>query len=598
MGIATLNDIFFAAVERNHDRMMLYHETGRWLPISSREFGQSVARTARALHAWGIRPGDRVAILSENRPEWPIADMASLLIGAVTVPLYTTLTAEQTAFVLKDSGCHAIFLSSDPQLHKVLSILPQTEIRKIVVMDPIEFAGDLVGFAGQCATMQQITLQGPVDLGPEIESLARSIGPDDLATIVYTSGTTGTSKGAMLTHGNLVSNILCSMLGFEMHPGHISISFLPLCHITARHVDFALLYHGVTLAYCPFIERLKENLLEVRPTIFVGVPRVYEKIYAQAEQKAKGFPERAIFDWALSVGRRHTPEILAGRTPTSLRWKLANKLVFSKIRQGLGGRVETFISGGAPLGRELAEWYASVGIRIHEGYGLTETSPVIAVNTPVNHRIGTVGKILPNLEVRIAEDGEILVCGPSVFKGYWNRPEDTKAALVDGWFRTGDIGNIDADGYLSVTDRKKELIKTSGGKFIAPQPIENSLKLHALVGVAAVLGDRRKFPAVLISPNFPLLEDWARTNGIAFSSRAELVSNPKIQALYEGIIEGLNQNLARFEKLKRVMLVGDELSPDNGALTPTLKLRRRVIEDRYRRQIDELYARAEATTAP
>jgi len=598
MGIATLNDIFFAAVERNHDRMMLHREAGKWLPITSREFGQSVARTARGLDAWGIRPGDRIAILSENRPEWPMADMASLLLGAVTVPLYTTLTAEQTAFVLKDAGCRAIFLSSDHHLHKVLSILPQTQIEKIVVMDPLEFTGDLTPFAGRCATMRQFTLQGPADLGRELEARARSIGPDDLATIVYTSGTTGTSKGAMLTHGNLASNIQCSMLGFSMHPGHISVSFLPLCHITARHVDFALLYHGVTLAYCPFIERLPANLLEVRPTIFVGVPRVYEKIYAQAEQKAKGFPKRAIFDWALSVGRTHKPQTLAGQAPTSLRWKLADKLVFSKIREGLGGRVETFISGGAPLGRELAEWYASVGIRIHEGYGLTETSPVIAVNTPVNHRIGTVGKILPNLEVRLGEDGEILVRGPSVFKGYWNRPEETKSALVDGWFHTGDIGDVDADGYLSVTDRKKDLIKTSGGKFIAPQPIENTLKLNAFIGVAAILGEKRKFPAVLISPNFPFLEDWAGANGIAFSSRAELIAHPKVQALYDGIIEGINQNLARFEKLKRVLLVADEFSAGNGVLTPTLKLRRRIVEERYRRQIDELYAQAEAATLP
>jgi long-chain acyl-CoA synthetase len=598
MSIATLNDIFFAAVERNLDRMLLYREAGEWRPIASREFGQSVARTCRALHAWGIRPGDRIALLSENRPEWPMADMASLLLGAVTVPLYTTLTAEQTAFVLRDAGCRAIFLSSDQQLHKVLSILPQTQIENIVVMDPLEFTGDLVPFARQCVTMSQITLQGPVDLGSEIEGRARSIGPDDLATIVYTSGTTGTSKGAMLTHGNITSNILCSLLGFNMRPGLVSISFLPLCHITARHVDFAMIYHGVTLAYCPFLERLPASLLELQPSIFVAVPRVYEKIYAQAEQKAKGQPKRTIFDWALSVGRSHKPEILAGQTPTSRSWRLANKLVFSKIREGMGGQVETFISGGAPLGRELAEWYAAVGIRIHEGYGLTETSPVIAVNTPVNHRIGTVGKILPNLEVRIAEDGEILVRGPSVFKGYWNRPDETKAALVDGWFKTGDIGNIDADGYLSVTDRKKDLIKTSGGKFIAPQPMENSLRLNPLVGVAAILGDKRKFPAVIVSPNFVMLEEWARENEVGFSSRAELIANPRVQALYEGIVEGINQNLARFEKLKRVLLVADEFSADNGALTPTLKLRRRVIEDRYRRQIDELYAQAEAATIP
>ena len=378
----------------------------------------------------------------------------------------------------------------------------------------------------------------------------------------------------------------------------MSVSFLPLCHITARHVDFAMLYYGVALAYCPFIERLPETLLELAPSLFVAVPRVYEKIYAQAIQKAKGFPKSAIFEWALAVGEKHKPEILAGEIPSSAAWRMANKLVFSKIRAGMGGHVETFVSGGAPLGRELAEWYATVGIRIHEGYGLTETSPVIALNTPTNHRIGSVGKIMPNIEVRIAEDGEILVRGPSVFKGYWNRPEESRAAFEHDWFKTGDIGNIDADGYLSVTDRKKDLIKTSGGKFIAPQPIENALKLNPYVGVPAILGDRRKFPAVMISPNFTALEGWARENGVTFGSRTDLVANPKVQSLYEGVVEETNRNLARFEKLKRVIVVADEFSIDNGVMTPTLKLRRRVIEERYKKQIDELYAEAEAASLP
>ena len=610
MSISTLNDIFFAAVERNLDRIMLHRvmlhpNNEEWRPVTAREFGHAVVRTARALHDWGIRPGDRIAILSENRPEWPIADFASLLLGAVTVPLYTTLTAEQTAFALNDSGCRIIFLSSEQHLRKLASILPQTKIEKLIVMDDIEFNGDLALLGNKCVGMSSITRQDPenadvkdVKLDSEIEVRARSVGPDDLATIVYTSGTTGTSKGAMLTHGNITSNIQCSLLGFNMRPGLISISFLPLCHITARHVDFAMLYHGVTLAYCPMMDRLPASLMEVQPSIFVAVPRVYEKIYAHAEQAAKGLPKRAIYDWALSVGQHNKSEILAGKTPTSRSWKLANKLVFSKIRAGMGGNVETFISGGAPLGRELAEWYANMGIRIHEGYGLTETSPVIAVNTPINHRIGTVGKILPNLEVRIAEDGEILVRGPSVFKGYWNRPDETKAALVDGWFKTGDIGNIDADGYLSVTDRKKDLIKTSGGKFIAPQPIENSLKLNPMVGIAAILGDRRKFAAVLVSPNFGPLEEWAKENDVSFASRVDLVANPKVQALYEGIVEGINQNMARFEKLKRVLLVADEFTPDSGILTPTLKLRRRVVEERYRKQIDAMYAQAEAAPVP
>ena len=595
MSLSTLNDIFFAAAGRNLDRAMLHRRQGKWLPISSSDLRRNVAGTAHALRQGGVRKGDRVAILSENRPEWTTADFAILLLGAVTVPVYSTLTPEQTAYTLNDSGASVIFVSTEQQLRKVQTILSRTAVQKIIVMDDIQIPGDL---AANCALMQQFMTQRPLTLDAQTESLARSIQPDDLATIIYTSGTTGTSKGGMLTHGNMASNIACSLLGFDMRPGLISISFLPLSHVTARHVDLALLYHGVTLAYCPFIENLAETLLEIRPSLCVSVPRVYEKIYAKAESSARGFPKRTIYRWALSVGRANKPAILAGETPTSPSWKFANKLVFSKIRAGMGGNVETFISGGAPLGRELAEWFATVGIRIHEGYGLTETSPVIAVNTPIHHRIGTVGKILSNLEVRIAADGEILVRGPSVFKGYWNRPEETQNAFEDGWFKTGDIGHIDADGYLSVTDRKKELIKTSGGKFIAPQPIENSLKLNPLVGTSAILGDRRKFAFVVVSPNFALLEDWARTNGINFSSRAELIANPRVQSLYESIVEEVNQNLARFEKLKRVLLVPDEFTSDNGALTPTLKLRRRVIEERYRKQIDEVYAQAEATTAP
>lgn len=586
MSLSTLNDIFFSIVERNHDRVMLHRQAIQWVPISSREFYRNVTGVARAILSWGLSKGDRVAILSENRPEWMMADFACQLLGLVSVPIYSTLTAEQSAFILQDSGARVVFVSSEQQLRKVEAVRTQTPVEKIVVMDPVETV--------HAFHMDRLMLGGPVARDPELDALARSIVADDLATIIYTSGTTGVSKGVMLTHQNLASNIEFSLQGFQFEGEQISVSFLPLSHVTARHVDFAMLYNGVTLAYCPFIDQLPQTLLEIRPTFFVAVPRVYEKIHAQADLKAKDFPKNLIFRWALSVGRAQESEVLAGRIPTSPSWQFANKLVYTKVREGMGGRVQVFISGGAPLGRELAEWYALVGVRIHEGYGLTETSPVIAVNTPREHRLGTVGKPLGNVGVKIADDGEILVRGPSVFKGYWKRPEETANAFVDGWFKTGDIGNLDADGYLSVTDRKKDLIKTSGGKFIAPQPIENSLKHNVLIGEAVVLGDKRKFPAVLISPYFPLLEDWARNNQIAFASRADLVANPKVQALYEGIVEDLNRNLARFEKLKKVILIADEFSADNGTMTHTMKVRRRAIEERYRKQIDDMYARAEA----
>jgi long-chain acyl-CoA synthetase len=585
----TLNDIFFSIVGRRQERLMLVREASQWTPISSQEFFRNVAGMARALKKWGLSKGDRLAILSENRPEWAVADFASLLLGAGVVPIYSTLTAQQTAYILCDSGARVVVVSSAKQLEKVLSIKDQTAVEKVVVMDPME--------TSNAVSMQRLMHESSTDNDAELEARARTITADDLASIIYTSGTTGPSKGVRLSHGNLTSNIAHSLEGFDIRPGQISVSFLPLSHVTARHADIALLYRGVTLAYCPFIEDLPQALLEVMPAIFVAVPRVYEKIYSQVVQQVKSFPKSAVYRWAVSVGRAHSPRILDGKTPTAPSWKLANKLVYSQVHARMGGRVKIFVSGGAPLGKELAAWYASIGIRIHEGYGLTETSPVIAINTPRAHKLGTVGRPLPTVEVRIAEDSEILVRGPSVFRGYWNRPEETRNAFVEGWFKTGDIGNLDEEGFLSVTDRKKDLLKTSGGKFIAPQPIENSIKLNALIGTAVVLGDRRKFACVIISPHFPLLEEWARANQVSFSSRPALVAHPKVKALYDSIVADVNRGLARYETLKRILLVADEFTANDGALTPTLKLRRKVIEERYRKQIDDLYKEAEEVSA-
>ena len=559
-----------------------------WAPISAAELYRGVLGVSRMLESWGIRKGDRVAILSENRPEWTITDFAALALGAVTVPIYSTQTADQTAFALNDSGTRVIAVSTRNQLEKILTIQRHTPVERIIVMDSVDTA--------HAVHMQGLMLHGPTEADAEFDARSQSVTPSDLATIIYTSGTTGPAKGVMLTHGNMASNIACSMEAFGFgNKDEVSVSFLPLSHVTARHVDFALLYRGVVLAYCSDISQLAQALSEVRPNIFIAVPRVYEKIRQQVILKATGFPKSSVYRWALSIGRAHRDEILVAKRPTSLAWKMADRLVFSKVRAGMGGNAEEFISGGAPLGRELAEWYADIGIPIHEGYGLTETSPVIAVNTPAAHKLGTVGKPLANVEVKIADDGEVLARGPSIFSGYWNRPEETQSAFLDGWFKTGDIGNLDSDGFLSITDRKKDLIKTSGGKFIAPQPIENSLKLNPLIGTAVVIGDRRKFPAVLISPHFPVLEDWARANEIDFASRQILVANARVQALYEGIIEELNNNLARFEKLKRVLLIPEEFSAADGTLTHTFKVRRRGIEDRYRTLIDEMYANADVT---
>jgi long-chain acyl-CoA synthetase len=586
MSLNTLNDIFFAITGRNDRVVMMHRQAIQWRSISSNELYRNVVGVSRALQKCGVTKGDRVAILSENRPEWTIADFACLLTGAVVVPIYATLTPEQVAQLLRDSGARTIFVSSEKQLEKVNSIRNRTPLKEIVAMDAVANA--------QAFPMQEWMENGPAESDPRFDAAARAANPNDLATIIYTSGTTGTPKGAMLTHNNMVANINVSLSDFPVGRSEISISFLPLSHVTARHVDFVLLYHGVTLAYVSFLDQLPQALLEVRPTVFVGVPRVYEKVHAQVDQKAKGFPKRQIYRWAMSVGRAHRQEILRGETPKSFAWRMADRLLYSKVRAGMGGREELFISGGAPLGRQLAEWYADIGIRIHEGYGLTETSPVIAVNTPKAHKLGTVGKPLPNVEVRIAADGEVLVRGPSVFHGYWNKAEETKNAFTDGWFKTGDIGNLDDEGYLTITDRKKDLIKTSGGKFIAPQPLENSLKHNALIAEAVVLGDRRKFPAVLIAPCFPLLEDWARANHIVFSSRRELIREVKVRELYEGLVAELNRDLARFEQLKKVVLAEEEFSAENGLLTASMKLRRRAVEERYRREIDETYAEVEA----
>ena len=585
----TINDIFFTIVERGQPRVMLVREANEWIPLSSQELYQKVAGVARVLRRWGLTKGDRLAILSENRFEWAAVDFASLLLGVVVVPIYSTLTAQQTAYILRDSGAKVVVVSTEKQLEKILSTRDQTAVEKVVVMDQVTTA--------DATQIQRLMHEGPVDRDPELDAFARTITPDDLASIIYTSGTTGDAKGVQLSHGNLTSNIQHSLDGFDIYPGQISISFLPLSHVTARHADIALLHRGVTLAYCPFIEQLPQALMEVRPAIFVAVPRVYEKIYGQVQQKAKGFPKRAVYRWALSVGQKHRPEILAGKIPASLRWKLANKVLFSKVRERMGGMAELFVSGGAPLGKELAEWYANIGIRIHEGYGLTETSPVIALNSPGAHKIGTVGRPLANVEVQIADDWEILVRGPSIFQAYWNRPEETRDAFVDGWFKTGDIGHLDDEGFLSVTDRKKDLLKTSGGKFIAPQPIENALKLNPMIGASVILGDRRKFASVIISPNFPLLEEWARASRIVFSSRKELIAEPKVKALYDGIVGELNRGLARHETLKKVLLVPEEFTAEDGTLTATMKVRRKTIAERYRKQIDDLYEEAEASSA-
>lgn len=595
LDLETLNDILFTIAESRRDRATLYQDaSGAWQPISSSQVYQRVRAVAGALRSWGIRKGDRVAILSENRWEWAIADFACLAIGAVDVPIYPNLLSDQIVPLLVDSGSRAIFVSTRAQFEKVALRRGETNLEHIVLMDD-DAVPDAENFSSLIA--------GADERGDERDSgfdaVAHAVQPSDLATLIYTSGTTGEPKGVQLTHGNIACNLNYSLDQFGLNATDSCISFLPLSHITARHLDYALYAKDVLVAYCSSFDKLPQTMQEVRPTIIVAVPRVFEKVRQVAEQKAsESGIKRKLFAWALATGEPHREEVAAGRKPSSFSWKIADALVYKKLRAGFGGRVRYFIAGGAPLGLDTAHWFASAGIRILEGYGLTETSPVIALNTPNANRMGSVGVPLPNVECRIAQDGELLVRGPSIFEGYWKNHGDAEAIDPEGWFHTGDIGRIDDRGFLYITDRKKELLKTSGGKLIAPQPIENKLKISFLVGNVAVVGDRHKFASALIMPNFPALEAWAKEHGVDSASRATLVADPEIRAEYQSIVDRVNSTLANFETIKRFRLVVEEWSLDSGELTPSMKLRRRVIHQKYAVEIAEFYVDENTSQRP
>ncbi len=591
--LVTLNDVLAKVSGRGDRAVMMAQDTGgAWQPISSNELYGRVRALAEALRRWGVGKGDRVALLSENRWEWPVTDFAVLAIGGVDVPLYPTLTPEQIGYMLRDSGAKVAVVSSKEQYQKLAAAGDLPELEHVVVMDGGEFAGaESFGSLMEGAKAKQ-------QRDAEFDAVWKAVKPEDLATIIYTSGTTGEPKGVMLTHGNIASNLNVSTGPLGVAEKDSLISFLPLSHVTARHVDYAMMVQGARVAYCPKFDQLSAAMKAVKPTVFVGVPRVYEKIRQAVEGKsAASSMKLKIMHWALDMGKRHRAEILDGKTPRSLGWKLANTLVYGKIREAFGGCVEVFISGGAPLGMDTAGWFADMGIRVFEGYGLTETSPVIALNFPDAHRMGTVGKALPEVECRFAQDGELEVKGSLVFVGYWKKEKETAEAFTaDGWFKTGDIGKVDADGYLSITDRKKELLKTSGGKFIAPQPIENKLKANVLVAQAALVGDKHKFACVLISPNFEALEGWAKGQGVAAGDHAALVKDAKVVKTYQDIVDKVNGGLANFESMKRMCVVGDEWSVEDGTLTPSMKLKRRVVEQRYAKEIGAFYA-DEATSS-
>jgi long-chain acyl-CoA synthetase len=583
--LKTVNDVFGMVASRGEKVAMLWQDKGgNWQPITSGQIYGRVRALAEVLQEWGVGKGDRVAILSENRWEWAVTDFAVLAVGGIDVPLYGTLTPEQVGYMLRDSGAKVVVVSTKDQYEKIVGAGELPDLRHVVVMDEGAF-GNAESFAG---LMHGADAKGR-DAG--FDGMVGAAQAEDVATLIYTSGTTGEPKGVMLTHGNLASNVSISTgpLGFSEKDS--CISFLPLSHVTARHTDYAFMCHGMRIAYLPKFDLLPAAMKAVRPTVFLGVPRVYEKIRQGVEAKSAGSAvKKGILNFALKVGKKNREATMRGEGPSGLVWGLAHKLVYSKIREAFGGCVGTFVSGGAPLGMDTAGWFADAGIRIMEGYGLTETSPVIAVNYPSAYKIGTVGKPLSNVQCRFAEDGELEVKGPSVFIGYWKKERETKESFTeDGWFKTGDIGNIDSDGFLSITDRKKELLKTSGGKLIAPQPIENKLKANTMVSNAAMVGDKHKFACVLISPNFAALEGWAKGQGVATSDRAALVKDPKVVAMYQGIVDQVNGSIAHFETMKRMAVVAEEWSVEEGELTPSMKLKRRVVEKKYEREIGEFY---------
>jgi long-chain acyl-CoA synthetase len=560
-----------------------FKRSGQWTDVSRDEFLLRVEEIFFGMQVFGLKRSDRVAILSENRLEWAIADYGVLCAGAVTVPVYPTLSTKQIEVLFRDSEPEIVFVSTPSLLEKVLLIRESFPIRYVVAFNAGIDHPDVVPIEALYDMGRPATKAHP----GEFRRAALAVDPEALATIIYTSGTTGVPKGAMLTHWNLVSNILATGERLPLEVSDVSLSFLPLSHIFQRHVDYACFYAGTTIAYAESGTTVVGDMLQVRPTFAAGVPRFFEKIYARILSEVGRGPgvRRAIFDKAVQIGSEHRQSGHA-----SLAYRVADRVVFQKIRARLGGRIRFFISGGAALEREVTEFFWAVGLPIYEGYGLSETSPVITLNGPDDVRIGSVGRAVGDQEIRVAEDHEVLVRGSNIMRGYYHLEHETEEALAGGWFHTGDVGELDAEGFLTITDRKKDLLVTSSGKNVAPQPIENRLKLIPYVENAVVVGHRRRFVAALIVPNYQALADYARAHRIRFASPSELLHARDIHDLVMKEIEQRTQDLAPFEKIKKIAFLEEEFSIDSGDLTPTMKVRRSVIEKKYESTINKLYA--------
>jgi long-chain acyl-CoA synthetase len=592
MGDDTIGGMLRPRVEKYGDRVMMKRKVGdTWQEISWNQFYDKVGKLGLAMMANGIEPGDRVAIFSPNSPEWQMVDMATVSIGAADVPLYATITAKQAEYIVKDSGSKLIFVGTEEHMLRMLEVrdnLP--DLKKIVTMD------NTTSPHPDVITFEDMLKLGEKNANPDVffERL-EAVRKDDLATIIYTSGTTGDPKGVMLVHWNLMSNVQTASSLMEVDDTDICLSFLPLSHSLERMSGYyTSIYNGVTIAHARSIDTLVEDIADVKPHWMVSVPRLYEKIHAGvlANIEAEPAVKQKIFNWAVGVGRQVSMLKVSNKPIPgflNFKYKIANKLVFSKIFEKMGGRLRFFFSGGAPLAREIAEFFHAMGIMILEGFGLTETSPVLTVNRPDAMRFGSVGQPMPGIEIKIADDGEILAKGPNVMKGYWNRPEETAEALEGGWFHTGDIGHLDEDNFLFITDRKKDLIVTAGGKNISPQNIENTLKLDKYIEQVAVIGDKRKFISALIVPTFTELEAWAKEQGIDASDRVALCADERVNKMMKERVDGALKDFDRHERVTRFVLLPEEMTEEAGLLTPTLKVKRKEVKSQFADKIEGMY---------
>lgn len=582
--------------DRHRDRPALrYKRNGHYQSLTYADYYQRVLMVARGLCKLGVAGEERVAILSENRPGWVIADLGILSAGAVTVPVYPTNTPEQVAYVLNHAGCRVVFVSSLQQYRKLLEIRRQIpQLETVIAFE--RFIGERDLPVMHLYQLSELSHPMTVDEQVELERRIDGIDPDDLLSIIYTSGTTGCPKGVMLSHANVLAD---AWLGLKQLGGlerqETFLSFLPLSHILERTAGYyAALMTGSEIAFAESIDKVVENIVEVRPTAMVSVPRLFEKIYSRIYENAHQLSplKRRLFHAAVATGREYVYRRYVARVPVGwlgLKNRVFDKLVFHKIRARFGGRLRFFISGGAPLDKTINEFMWIIGIPTFEGYGLTESSPAITLSCLEEIRFGSVGRVLEQTEVRLLEDGELLVRGPQVMQGYFQDPPGTAETLVDGWLKTGDIARIDEAGYVYIVDRKKELIVTAGGKNIAPQPLENELKLDKYISQAFVYGDRRPYLVALLTPNLDRLLELGQDQRLDYLDIEELVANQKVRELFAERIGLLNAKLPPYETIKKFVLLPRDFSVEGGELTPTLKLRRKVIHDKYRERIDALY---------